>query len=327
MAGPITLKAGAYPAVADGLEGFQELTVAEIKNQVAGEITLKFATDTDGSGTAELNVVTGGSAGSDEIGTFTNRERTEAVGVHPAGGSTTDTVFRFNQISATATEDVSNNRPLRWTDTSIEQSTDTEIDTEILDHCIKAMVDEDANTVGQYKIDTSTPSGGTWTARYTIAETQVDGTDVNYYLWQKTAPTTDAGTSENILLKSTVALPGAVTEMAESSLHALVPNFRNRIIATGIGTYLLEASTPSATGTWAQMGGTMTDQLKDITSANYAGDYTGSYTGYYQRFFGGFLNGAFAGTYSGTYTGYYAGATVQSSSSTQETKQLFIRTA
>ena len=325
MAGPITLKAGAYPAVADGLEGFQELTVAEIKNQVAGEITLKFATDTDGSGTAELNVVTGGSAGSDEIGTFTNRERQEAVGVHPAGGATTDTVYRFNQITATASES-GMQRPLRWTDTSIEESTDSEIDTEILDHCIKAMVDEDANTVGQYKIDTSTPSGGTWTARYTIAETQVDGTDVNYYLWQKTAPTTDAGTNENILLKANTTT-GAVIEMAESSLHTLVPAFQNRIIASGIGTYLLEASTPSATGTWAQMGGTMTDQLKDITSANYAGDYTGSYTGYYQRFFGGFLNGAFAGTYSGTYTGYYAGNTVQSSSSTQETKQLFVRTA
>ena len=324
MAGPITLKAGAYPAVADGLEGFQELTVAEIKNQVAGEITLKFATDTDGSGTAELNVVTGGSAGSDEIGTFTNRERQEAVGVHPAGGATTDTVYRFNQISATASE--SHDRPLRWTDTSIEESTDSEIDTEILDHCIKAMVDEDANTVGQYKIDTSTPSGGTWTARYTIAETQVDGTDVNYYLWQKTAPTTDAGTNENILLKANTTT-GAVIEMAESSLHTLVPAFQNRIIASGIGTYLLRSTTPSETGTWAQMGGTMTDQLKDITSANYAGDYTGSYVGYYQRFFGGFLNGAFAGTYSGTFTGFFAGNTVQSTSSTQETKQLFVRTA
>ena len=324
MAGPITLKAGAYPAVADGLEGFQELTVAEIKNQVAGEITLKFATDTDGSGTAELNVVTGGSAGGDEIGTFTNRERQEAVGVHPAGGATTDTVYRFNQISATSSE--SHDRPLRWTDTSIEESTDSEIDTEILDHCIKAMVDEDANTVGQYKIDTSTPSGGTWTARYTIAETQVDGTDVNYYLWQKTAPTTDAGTNENILLKANNTT-GAVIEMAESSLHKLVPAFQNRIIASGIGTYLLESTTPSVTGTWAQMGGTMTDQLKDITSANYAGDYTGSYVGYYQRFFGGFLNGAFAGTYSGTFTGFFAGNTVQSSSSTQETKQLFVRTA
>ena len=50
------------------------------------------------------------------------------------------------------------NRPLRWTGTAVEEGTDSEIDTEILDHCIEAMVEEDANTVGQYKIDTSSPS-------------------------------------------------------------------------------------------------------------------------------------------------------------------------
>ena len=323
MAGPITLKASAYPAVADGLEGFLQLTEAEIKNEVAGEITLKFATDTDGSGTAELNVVVGGSAGSDEIGTFTNRESDQSVGDHPVTQTTTDTVYRFNQPSASVSES-GMIRPLRWTDTAVEEGTDSEIDTEILDHCIEAMVEEDANTVGQYKIDTSSPSGGTWTSRYTITETQVDGTDVNYYLWQKTAPTTDAGTNEHILLK---ADESGITEMTEANLHTLVPAFRNRIMASGIGTYLLRSTTPSETGTWVQMGGTMTDQLKDVENVNYDGDYTGSYVGTYSRFFNGFLNGTFDGTYSGTYTGYYTGATVKSTSSTQETKQLFVRTA
>ena len=149
--------------------------------------------------------------------------------------------------------------------------------------------------------------------------------DVSYYLYQKTAPTTDAGTDSNILLKK--GDEGQPNEMTTANLQTLVPAFRNRIIAGGVGKYLLQTGSPSATGTWVQMGSTMTDQLKDIASANYAGDYTGSYTGYYDRFFSGFLNGAYAGSYSGTYTGYYAGNTVQSSSSTQETKQLFIRTA
>ena len=54
MAGPVTLKAGAYPAAAGGLQGLRELTAVEIKNQVAGVVTLKFATDTDGNGTGEL---------------------------------------------------------------------------------------------------------------------------------------------------------------------------------------------------------------------------------------------------------------------------------
>ena len=102
MAGPVTLKAGSYPTPAGGLQGLREMSATEIKDQVAGVVTKKFADDTDGSGTAELNVVTGGSAGGDEIGTFTNRERTDAVGSHPSGGSTTDTVYRFNQPSSAA---------------------------------------------------------------------------------------------------------------------------------------------------------------------------------------------------------------------------------
>ena len=324
MAGPITLKAGSYPAAADGLQGFRELTTTEIRNQIAGVITQKFATDTDGSGTAELNVVTGGSAGSDEIGTFSDRARTESVGTHPAAGTITTTVFRFNQPSASVSES-GTIRPLRWTDTSADEMTDGEIDSDILDEVITAMVTEDTHTVGQYKVDTSTPAGGTWTARYTIPDTQTDGTTVNYYLWQKTAPTTDAGSDSNMPIQ--VDADGNIDEMTEADLETLVPAFRNRIIASGVGTYLLQTGSPTATGTWAQMGGTMTDQLKTIVSENYAGAYTGSYVGYYDRQFAGFLEGSYAGTYSGTYYGEYAGNTVQSASSTQETKQLFVRTA
>ena len=62
MAGPVTLKAGSYPAPVGGLQGLRELSATEIKDQVAGVITAKFAADTDGSGTAELNVVTKDSA-------------------------------------------------------------------------------------------------------------------------------------------------------------------------------------------------------------------------------------------------------------------------
>ena len=324
MSGPITLKSGSYPVSSDGLQGFRELTTTEIRNQIAGIITQKFATDTNGSGTAELNVVQGGSAGGDEIGTFSDRQRTESVGTHPAAGTITTVVHRFNQVSSTASESGQIN-PLRWTNTSVDGMTDSEVDSDILDEVIAAMVTEDTNTVGQYKIDTSTPAGGTWTARYTIADQQTDGTTVNYYLWQKTAPSSDAGSNTNMPLKSDAN--GNIEEMTEAEVETLVPAFRNRIISSGVGKYLLESTTPAAAGTWVQMGGTMTDQLKNIVSENYAGAYAGSYIGYYDRFFSGFLNGAYAGTYSGTYYGEYAGNTIQSSSSTQETKQLFVRTA
>jgi len=142
---------------------------------------------------------------------------------------------------------------------------------------------------------------------------------------KKTGVTTNAGTDSNLLLKSDDF--GNVTEMSVADVETLDNSFRNRIISSGVGTYLVQTGSPTDPGTWVQMGGTMTDNLKDITNVNYAGGYTGTYTGYYDRFFSGYLNGSYAGSYSGTYTGYYAGATIQSSSSTQETKQLFLRTA
>jgi len=324
MAGPITLKAGSYPAAADGLQGFRELTNTEIANQIAGVITSKFATDTDGTGTAELVVTTGSlSAGVTNIGSFSDRVRQESVGAHPASGAISTTTNTFGQVNTVLSENPT--RPLRWNGSGVEESSDGEIDTEILDIVINAMVSEDANTVGQYKIDTSSPAGGTWTARYTITDTQTDGTTVSYYLWQKTGVTTNAGTDSNLLLKSDDF--GNVTEMSVADVETLDNSFRNRIISSGVGTYLVQTGSPTDPGTWVQMGGTMTDNLKDITNVNYAGGYTGTYTGYYDRFFSGYLNGSYAGSYSGTYTGYYAGATIQSSSSTQETKQLFLRTA
>ena len=115
--------------------------------------------------------------------------------------------------------------------------------------------------------------------------------------------------------------------MTDAETKALTPMFRNRIMSTGIGTYLLDSTTPTATGTWAQMGTTMTDQLKDTATYAYAGSYSGSYTGYYDRYFSGYLNGSYAGSYTGSYTGYYSGLTVITTATTQETKQLFIRTA
>ena len=323
MAGPITLKASSYPATPSTLEGVRELTSSEIRDHVAYVITNKFATDTDGTGTAELLVTTSTlGAGYDNIGSFTDRSRNEAVGTHPATGAITAVVNTFGQKNTVVSESVV--RPLRWNGQDIEQSTDGEIDTEILDEVIAALVTEDANTIGQYKIGTTSPSGGTWTSRYTISETQTDGTNINYYLWQKTAATTVPSTNQNAPLK---AVSGSTAEMTTADIETLVPTFRNRIMSTGVGTYRLTNGTPGDAGTWQQMGNTMTDQLKDVNSVSYSGNYTGSYTGYYDRFFSGFLNGSYAGSYSGTYTGFYAGQTVRSTGSTQETKALFIRTS
>tara|TARA_R110001632_G_scaffold2310_3_gene10165 strand:- start:991 stop:2094 length:1104 start_codon:yes stop_codon:yes gene_type:complete len=367
MAGPLRIKASSFPATAGNFEGFQELSTGEIKDTLAYILTKKFSDDTDGSGTAELNVNGSG----DSIGTFTNRERTETVGTHPAAGGTTDTLYTFKQITSAASESVT--RPVRWADGEMIEMTDAEIDSEILDPVITAMVTEDANTTGIYKVSTGTPTGGgTWVQRYTISETQVDGTDVTYYLWQKTV----ANTTPNVDRHFPVKLDsGKAKEMTQAEVESLTAAMRNRIVASGVGTYLLQASTPSATGTWAVMGSAMDDIIKSIATVTYSGAYasaftgyyitnfagtystaftgyyTGNFTGSYTLYYGGYVGGYFDGTYStaftgyytGNFTGYYAGSfagnytgyftgnydgtTITTTPQTQETKHLYIRTA
>jgi hypothetical protein len=367
MAGPLKIKASSFPVTASSFQGVQELTDTEIKDTIAYILTKKFSDDTDGTGTAELNVNGSGTS----IGTFTNRERTESVGTHPAAGTLTSTVYDFKQQEGAASESLT--RPVRWDGNDVVEMTDSEIDTEILDKVITAMVTDDEHTTGIYKISTSAPtSGGTWTSRYTILETQVDGTDVTYYLWQKTTANTTPDTDRNFPAKLD---GGSVVEMTTAELESLTAAMRNRIISTGVGTYLLESSTPSATGTWVLMGSAMDDIIKQIASIAYAGSYsseftgyyitefagtysndftgyyTGSFTGTYTLFYGGFVGGyfdgtytqdfagtytgnfvgyyegQFAGNYTGFFTGYYDGNTIQTTPQTQETKHLYIRTA
>ena len=59
MAGPITLKASSYPATAATIQGVRELSSAEMRDHIAFVITNKFAGDHDGTGTAELDTITG----------------------------------------------------------------------------------------------------------------------------------------------------------------------------------------------------------------------------------------------------------------------------
>jgi len=355
MAGPIKIKAQSE-TLANGVQGVQELTEAEIKNYTANILTTKFASATD---VGSLRVGTSGApANFTSIGTFTNREMNNAVGTHPVDPSDfSSTVYTFSQGTATFL-DGKTARPVRYNGTDLEQSTNAQIDEEVIDPCIKAMVDQDANTCGQYYLSGSAPAGGTWTSRGTITDTQVDGTDVTKTLWQKTAATTVPSTTTNRTLVQTISSDLNLAEFEDYQIQQLEGMFRNRIAANNIGKYVVDTAAPG-TGTWQQMGETMTDQLKDTATYAYAGTYTGSFTGFYtasysnifsgsysgtyRPSFNGFLgpsytgsytgvyNGSFlgswAGSYSANYVGYYNGVTVISTSSTQESKKLFVRIA
>ena len=300
---PLRIKASAYPVSSGNLQGLQEMTDAEIEQYYSAILTKDFADNTDGSGTAEINI-NGGSGTS--IGTATDTKRDDAVGTHPTdGASSTVTTYTAKQIETAASESITN-RPLGYVSSGtvgVHEFDDTELDTDILDKVVDDFVAQGDYTVGQYKLSTSTPSGGTWTSRYSLVNTEVDGTTTTYYIWQKTAPTT-AAVSNYKPLKVTGGGAG-VQEMTVAEMEQIVPNLRNYMISSGKGKYVLQAAAPGS-GTWVDQG-SFIDTKKEVAAQNYTGTYEGSYTGSYTGGYTGAKN--YAGTYTGakSYSGSYVG--------------------
>lgn len=335
-------------------QGLQIMSQTEIVNNLGQSVTEYWASvETQGS----LKVTTSGApSGFTARGTFNDTVRDDSVGTHPTDGAST-TVNTYTVSQQTAVDAGSWTFPVRIQDDGdLKEYDQTTLNTDVLDDIITAMVQENAHTAGQYKLQASAPSGGTWTSRGTISDTQVDGTTVTKTLWQKTAATTNTSlASGNRPVKKLD--DNSIQEMTDNEVRSLYRPLGQRINATGVGEYALSTSSPPLFGTWQQMGETMTDQKKDTATYAYAGTYTGAYSGtyegYYTGFYTGYYTGSYAatysgytgtsysgvyaggytgnytgnytGSYSGDYVGYYNGLTIISSSSTQESKKLFLR--
>ena len=296
---PLRVKASSTPITSSNFQGLQEMTDSEINQYLSYVITNKFATDTDGTGTAELNVDTANALTGTSIGTFTDTIRDDSIGDHPTDGATSSTTYYFKQVTAAASESITNR--LVGYDSAIKEMTDGDLDTDILDKVIDDMVTETDYTVGQYTLAASAPSGGTWTSRYTITDSAQGGNTL-IYLWQKTAPTSSANSDLTSLKLSGTS---ATRMMTAAEIEQMVPNFRNRIIDNNIGKYALQETAPG-TGTWTQMGDTFNDTRQAVSGDAYAGSFGGTFAGD----FTGEFAGTFADTYVGakTYTGGYTGA-------------------
>lgn len=296
---PLRVKASSTPISSSNFQGLQEMTDSEINQYLSYVITNKFATDTDGTGTAELNVDTSNALTGTSIGTFTDTIRDDAIGDHPTDGATSSTTYYFKQVTAAASESITNR--LVGYDSAIKEMTDGDLDTDILDKVIDDMVTETDYTVGQYTLAASAPSGGTWTSRYTITDSAQGGNTL-IYLWQKTAPTSSANSD---LTSLKLSGSSATRMMTAAEIEQMVPNFRNRIIDNNIGKYALQETAPG-TGTWTQMGDTFNDTRQAVSGDAYAGSFGGTFAGD----FTGEFAGTFADTYVGakSYTGGYTGA-------------------
>jgi hypothetical protein len=285
---PLKLKASATPITSANFQGLQTMSNTEVKNYIANKITVGFAgAASNGSNTADLNIDTANALSGTAIGTFADTDRTEATGTHPATGAIATVTYYAKQITASDAGTITN-RPLQY-DTAIQQMTDAQIRNDIIDQAVTAMVTESEYTAGQYRLAGSAPSGGTWTSRYTITDV-ANGGNTTYYIWQKTAATT----SPNADLRPLKTYSGNnVKQMTDTEIQEMIPYFRNRIISTSIGTYKIQASSPSP-GTWVSMG-SASDTREQVASENYTGAYSGTRT---------YSNAAYAGTRTYTPAGY-----------------------
>jgi hypothetical protein len=299
MANPLRLKSSATPVTPANFQGLQTMTDAEVKNYIANVITVKFATDWDGTKTGDINIDTANALSGTAIGTFVDTDRTEATGDHPATGAVSTVTYYAKQVTSAASGSVTN-RPLEYS-AGLAQLTDSEINVDILDKVINSMVTEASFTAGQYKLQATAPSGGTWVSRYTLTDIANGGNTLTY-LWQKTAATSTADAN----LRPLKNVSGAVQEMSAAEIQQLVPAFRNRIISSGVGTYAIQTSAP-VSGTWVQMGNAFSDTREQVASQNYSGTYSGPYTGTYSGPYTGTYSGPYSGPYTGTYSGGYRG--------------------
>ena len=296
----LRIKSSATPVSSANLQGLQAMTTDEIKNYVANILTVSFGANADGTGTGEINITTNDSGTGTSIGTFVDTDLQDAIGTHPSAGAFDTVTFTAKQVTAAAAESITN-KVVKYSSGTIKEMTDAELKTELFDYALTAMTAESAYTAGQYKLQPTAPSGGTWVSRYTLTDVANGGNTLTY-LWQKTAATSSPDTS---LKPLKLINTKDVKEMSSSEILQMLPNFRNRIIESGVGTYKIQATTPVATGTWVQLGNSATDTREQVTPANYAGGYSGNFTGNYA---GGYVGPApYSGTYTGNFTGNYTG--------------------
>ena len=324
-----------------GSAALKEMSDSEIYWAFTYPILKKFASE---HSTGSLQTHTNGTY--IDIGTFTDTYRIYNPGAHGVASiaDTATSSVTLRQRNEALTESFI--RPVEWTGSNLQEMSDADIDTYIINPTLTAYVNGD---VGSYYMSPSDPAGTgqTWVSRITFynkdSENHTPSSDTT--IWQLTDKTSNA--AEYALKVRSEGLQ----QISADDTEELVNRLRNKIRDTGIGKYYIGTGTPP-TGTWIYRGVAFNDTLYNMANQNYSGSYTGTYTGSYASSFStnfaatyalvyngftgtwytgtwytGYFTSYYTGSYSGTYTGTYTGNTVQSTTGTDETYRLQVRSA
>lgn len=290
--------------------GVQVTTNAELDFLSKKLLTLYATESGAGDNTGDLNIDSLGTS----VGVFEDNFATSETGTHPYSGSTSTTTYTFKQNTSSASE--SSIHPLITHDGisnpgHIRVLTDAELNA-VMDIALSdiAKANSSAAGTGTYYIGESAPSiAGTWVAQDNFYDeitnhANDDSSKTTYKLWRKTSY--DNSPSDIKLLKQ---VNGTLKVQSDSELEHLTSRLRNRIIATGIGTYKFQASAPG-TGTWVARG-TATDRNPVISSIQYTGSYSDNYSRQFSRqfdrsFTAQYTRGQFARQFANQFTRIYS---------------------
>lgn len=294
--------------------GVQVTTNAELDFLSKKLLTLYATESGSGDNTGDLNIDSLGTS----VGIFEDNFATSETGTHPYTGSTSTTTYTFKQNTSSASE--SSILPLITHDGTsnpghIRVVSDAELNA-VMDLALAdiAKANSTAAGTGTYYISESAPSiAGTWVAQDNFYDeitnhANDDSLKTTYKLWRKTSY--DNSPADIKLLKQ---VNGTLKVQTSSELENLTSRLRNRIIATGIGTYKFQTSAPG-TGTWVARG-TATDRNPVISNIQYTGTYSANYSRQFSRQFGrlfsaqytrGQFNRQFDNQFTRIYSGQYA---------------------
>ena len=222
----------------------QEIPDTELTH-IVHQVLLEFASSTSGTGTLSVGTDTG-----DSIGSFTDTN---------SSASSTTTVYQ----NLTSVSETSMIRPVEFS-TTIQETSDANLNSIIISTALSNLV---SNGIGSYVLSTSNPDSDRYAAITPALTDNTYNTSTSYNLYRKTSVATSP--TEVLPLKVNGT---SLKQMTNTEIKTLAARLRNRIIATGIGTYKLQATAPS-TGTWVDQGTILDTKIIDSDSASYSKDY------------------------------------------------------
>lgn len=300
----------------------KEFARTDIANPKTGELTLS-----DTVGNIATNV----------IGDYVDTTRVYDVGtkgVQPGGlTATLEQTTTVYQVLTAVNEDIV--RPLCFYNGSIYEMTDTQIMDTIISPALDRMTNRGLGSYhfsnGAPKDTNGTVLPGTWTSVFSVTDrykSGVVGTNspvtfinntvqpptgpsvvnytvnnsntnetITYTLYRKTDETAPSSPKRPLRYANTAERGKHIVEMTNAEIIKLVARFRNKIIETGRGKYVFQATSPTS-GTWGKRG----DNISDLLNQMDVGTYTWGFTRTVPKSFIGAYNSAFTGSFTGSYS-------------------------